>query len=312
MQLPDVLGPREESEFLYGSLADQMFTVTGRSGFFDGLLGWPDINRVLRSHALPKHSVVVTKGGRRVPDEAYTQVVPRYPDQLSAAHLTETRLCARALGTFLRNGASLALNGLEDHHGPLAELIRDLEARLRVRVYANAYMAWGDTSGLSAHWDDHDVLVLQISGRKHWSVLPPTQPFPMEGAGTLEHPPAMETARGIVLTAGDVLYLPRGWWHLVTPVNEPSLHLTLGFTRRTGAHFMEWLAADLRKEVEFRRDLPRGADAGDRQEHLTRLRAALTRYLDDPGILDRYFAVADERCTRNLIDLTCDVAEVET
>lgn len=284
-----------------------MFTVTGRRGIFDGLLGWPDVNRVLRAGSLPEHSVVVTKSGRRVPGESYTRVAPRYPDQLSAAHLTETRLCARTLGAFLRDGASLALNGLEDHHGPVADLVRNLEARLRVRVYANAYMAWGGTNGLLAHWDDHDVLVLQISGRKHWSVLPPTRPFPMEGAGAPERPPAMETAREIVLTAGDVLHLPRGWWHLVTPLNEPSLHLTLGFTRRTGVHFAEWLAEDLRKEVEFRRDLPRGADTCDRREHLARLRAILTRCLDDPDVLDRYFAAADDRCARSSIDLPRDV-----
>ena len=31
-----------------------------------------------------------------------------------------------------------------------------------------------------------------------------------------------------MLEDGDLLYIPRGWWHVATPLDEPTLHLTVG------------------------------------------------------------------------------------
>jgi ribosomal protein L16 Arg81 hydroxylase len=36
------------------------------------------------------------------------------------------------------------------------------------RLTANAYISFGDMSGFGVHNDDHDVLVVQIDGRKKW------------------------------------------------------------------------------------------------------------------------------------------------
>lgn len=44
------------------------------------------------------------------------------------------------------------------------------------------------------------------------------QPYTPEG------PPELD----VVLEPGDVLYLPRGWWHNPSPLGEESLHLAIG------------------------------------------------------------------------------------
>ncbi|WP_308356825.1 JmjC domain-containing protein [Streptomyces sp. ODS05-4] len=278
----------------------------GEDHRFGGVLDWSDVNRFLSARSLPPGAVVVTRRGRRLPAEAYTRTAPRYPDQPSMAHLSESRLCARSLRAALRAGASLTLNGLDDHHGPVAELVREMESRLRVRVYANAYMSWGTTNGLPHHWDDHDVMVLQVAGRKHWSLRPPSQPHPMEGSGAPNLPAADEPAIELELTSGDVLHVPRGWWHLVTPVDEPSLHVTFGFTRRTGVHFLGWLADHLRGEAEFRRDLPHETAPESQAEHLARLRKILLGHLSDPGVLDRYRDATRDAFDSPRIDLPVD------
>jgi ribosomal protein L16 Arg81 hydroxylase len=44
----------------------------------------------------------------------------------------------------------------------------------------------------------------------------------------------------VVLTAGDMLYLPRGWWHEVTPLEEGSLHLSIGSYAPSLCDYIIW------------------------------------------------------------------------
>ncbi|MFD7026561.1 JmjC domain-containing protein [Streptomyces sp. NPDC059917] len=61
-----------------------------------------------------------------------------------------------------------------------------------------------------------------------------------------------------VLTPGDVLYLPRGWWHAVSAdQGTAALRLTFGLATQTGAEFLGWLRDDLRASVIVRADVSR-------------------------------------------------------
>ena len=95
-----------------------------------------------------------------------------------------------------------------------------------------------------------------------------------------------------VLEDGDLLYMPRGCWHVAEPVDEPTLHLTVGVHKRTGLDFMKWLTERLKGSADFRADLPRLASGGDAAAHAARLRAGLLAAWDD-GLLERYLAEYD-------------------
>src|SRR5438874_9679074 len=71
-----------------------------------------------------------------------------------------------------------------------------------------------------------------------------------------------------MLEDGDLLYMPRGWWHVAAPVDEPTLHLTLGVQNPTGADLLEWFAERLRMHEEVRRDLPCFEDEASRTAYL--------------------------------------------
>ncbi len=112
----------------------------------------------------------------------------------------------------------------------------------------------------------------------------------MSGSGAPEFRATGEAAADLEISAGDALHLPRGWWHLVTPVDEPSVHLTIGATQRTGVHFLAWLSEEMRQESVFRKDLPRSLSRDAQVRHLRELRETLDAYLEDPDTLDRYFS----------------------
>jgi len=72
--------------------------------------------------------------------------------------------------------------------------------------------------------------------------------------------PSEEIVWSGTLKAGDVMHIPRGYWHQATRVDQGmgfSLHATFGFVKRTGVDWMSWLADQARQDITFRQDLDR-------------------------------------------------------
>ncbi|HDL3454047.1 TPA: cupin-like domain-containing protein, partial [Mannheimia haemolytica] len=54
----------------------------------------------------------------------------------------------------------------------------------------------------------------------------------------------------IVLEAGDVLYLPRGWWHDPIPVGEETVHLAVGIFPAYTHNYLTWVSQNMvEKEI---------------------------------------------------------------
>jgi hypothetical protein len=158
---------------------------------------------------------------------------------------------------FAQGGFSLIINQLQKRWGPVAQFARLLEQEsLPKHVTCNLYMTpppgegKSQQAGFESHWDWMDVVVLQLSGEKLWSVAKRPQ---MELSNQdQKHKPLLEdmdkylslkTGRyeEFLLRPGDVLYIPRGFIHNASTVGldyenvkgprfheTPSLHLTFG------------------------------------------------------------------------------------
>jgi hypothetical protein len=137
---------------------------------------------------------------------------------------TTPRVLAKELTARLRSGATLAFNGVDELHEPLTRLAEAFESVFEAGTHMNVYAGWRSTHGLGVHRDDQDVFVLQLDGRKHWQL------FGFAFAGVDAHDrSALAASAGFdeVLEAGDLLYIPKGCYHLAVPMNEPTLHLTI-------------------------------------------------------------------------------------
>ncbi len=149
-------------------------------------------------------------------------------------------------------------------------------------MQANAYVTPPQNRGFDAHYDVHDVFVLQIAGTKRWIVHEPVHPDPLRDRPWTDHRTAVaEAARGeahldTVLEPGDVLYLPRGWLHAAEAQGAVSIHLTLGvhtWTRHALAEQLTRAAlALLRDDPEMRGSLPLGAEGPEDELALVRRR----------------------------------------
>ena len=69
-----------------------------------------------------------------------------------------------------------------------------------------------------------------IDGAQTLEVFAPTFPLPLphQKSKELQHECPLEPVFDGVLEAGDVLYLPRGWWHEAIPLqNEETFFISL-------------------------------------------------------------------------------------
>ena len=278
------MAPLTERQFLSQYLGQQFLHLKGSPGKFAGLLPWHDLNEILEHHDLDVPRLRLVREGKAIPADSFITRRGRSRPRLRAADLT----------SHVREGATLILDSIDEIQPPITELAEQLEQSFRTRVQVNMYAGWRTSRGFDLHWDGHDVLILQIAGRKKWGIYGVTREHPLPGDKDLAKTPPSEPVWEGMLEEGDLLYIPRGWWHVAAPLDEPTLHLTVGLHHATGADFMEWFAGRLRSSAVIRQDLPRLGSPEERREHLERMRQAIVDAWT-PDLLDEYFEYRDRR-----------------
>ena len=170
------------------------------------------------------------------------------------------------------SGATIVLQGLHRLWPPLIDFVREAVDELGHPVQANAYITPPVNRGFDPHYDVHDVFVLQTSGRKRWIVHEPVHEHPLPSQPWTQHREAIaarvtaEPVIDTVLSAGDALYLPRGWVHSAQAMESTSIHLTIGVSPATVLDVARAVTEQLTDRAAFRRSLPMGADPADTDE----------------------------------------------
>jgi hypothetical protein len=115
-----------------------------------------------------------------------------------------------------------------------------LGGQLGAQSTANAYISFGYTSGFGAHNDDHDVIVLQIDGRKKWRFFRSGMALEKATVNELERPSESDLGDELIIAPGDIMFIPKGTWHDVVAMNEKTLHLTISLVYPTVIDFINW------------------------------------------------------------------------
>lgn len=168
-----------------------------------------------------------------------------------------------------QQGATIILPQFHLADSTLAHFCRALENSFSAQVQTNIYLTPPNNKGFNTHYDDHDVFVLQVSGKKKWKLYqrPIENPYRGEGFQANEHDSG-EPILEFLLNAGDCVYIPRGLMHdASTEGDEPSLHITVGMLVKSWADFMlEALSEVAIRNPKFRKSLPPGFARSDYSE----------------------------------------------
>ena len=278
--LAGLIGPAEVAGFLLHNLGKGAYRARLAPEAAADLFGWPRLNAALAEHRLTPPRLRLERGGTDVTRGLFKPRRTRRGPVLQD-------LDPAALTAALRDGATLIVDAVNELSPPLQQLCAGLSAEFAASSQANLYACWGETQGFDVHWDDHDVFVVQVDGRKQWALYGPTETAPTRrGPAAQASPPQIEPEL-IVLEPGDVLYLPRGHWHAAVGKGGPTLHLTVGLTRKTGSDLLHWLADEVLAEEIGRRDLPFEDGDAAMGERVAQLLAGLAA--SDPQDLARRY-----------------------
>ena len=194
-------------------------------------------------------------------------------------------------------GATIVLQALEKSWEPITNLCLGLQQVFGAPTQAYAYHTPPHSAGPPAHYDTHEVFVLQVEGRKHWRVWPAYTRLPLrlsedsyDHQGILrfaaEQTPLLEHD----LQAGEALYIPRGFVHEADTNDARSLHVSvsvmvwrwLDLLRSASSHQIERLGSEygLRRATPFGRQPGTGLDAA----HYAALETWASHVCDDINV----------------------------
>ncbi|WP_433788718.1 cupin domain-containing protein [Actinoplanes sp. CA-252034] len=251
----------------------------------DDLLSWDDLNELLNYRPFDPARMRLARDRRTVAHESYTVAGP-YGRTVNPS----------LFHTLLQEGASLVVDAVDRMHPGTGDTAAALERLTRCNVLTNLYASWTATQAFGLHFDDQDVLVVQLAGAKRWQFYAPTRAAVMLHDPVAAPRPTGEPDRDFVLHAGDVLFLPRGWWHgAAAGEGTHSLHVTHTMIPVTGIDLMRWIIPQLHAEEVFRHDLPAHAGPDARAAWAQKLADSVRAIAAAPDVLDRFLAERDVR-----------------
>lgn len=214
---------------------------------FADLLSIDAIDRILSTMRLRGRDLRIAQDGSLLPGSSYCGSSPG-----------EDNIDLYSALALFNDGATLILNNAERFWAPLRELVAGLAQFFGGRVQANVYVTPPSSRGFAAHYDTHDVFLLQIAGAKSWRVCASSVALPLAAQPYDDRvAEKADTQQEFRLAMGDTLYLPRGFIHEATTQEETSAHVTIGVFAPLWIDLLsELIAAAGERHPDLRRSLP--------------------------------------------------------
>jgi ribosomal protein L16 Arg81 hydroxylase len=286
MDLQGVFGDFAVSKFIDEHLHRLPLALAGTAASMRGCGSWDALDAMLRC---PDADVLAVRGGEPLAGDP--------PRDAEAARA----LCGE--------GYTLRVRHAERHHAGVAELARAFEAAFRAAVDVQAFATPAGRPGFSWHYDAEDVFILQTAGAKEYSLRKNTvNPWPLEETlpADMRYEREVMPLMRVRLAAGDLLYIPCGWWHKAEAQagEETAISLAVGVMSRSAMDLYDFLRPKLVESLVWRQRLPVGEAEGDEtvagfREAMERLAAEFAKVVCDPRVAREFWERGVERGARH-------------
>ncbi|KQY80361.1 JmjC domain-containing protein [Brevundimonas sp. Root1423] len=263
-----------------------------------GLLDWARFNALLDQTSIwSAHNLKLVYNGEPIPPEQYCVEVTTQSGR-------SLRPSPARVQPLLAMGASIICGDVQDLTPELRTLSETLSATFAGLAGANVYCSFGGVHAFETHYDLHHVFAVQVEGEKTWRL------YSNRAESPVDLPPDRAEAhryfartRGelmqeVRMRPGDVLYLPRGWYHDALTAEGASLHVTFSVTPLYGRILFRLLESAAMQDPQFRAWLRPAAEDGGRplQAQLAALGSKLAA-LAGSGAFRNEIAMAQTRLT---------------
>ncbi len=175
-------------------------------------------------------------------------------------------------------GSTIIISEVHRRNPQVSLYVQRLSAAFQHEIGANLYFTPAASQGFQKHVDDHDVFVLQIEGKKDWTIFLPESDRLRDPAGN-----DMTFPHEVQLSEGQALYIPSGYPHHARAHDGASIHLTVGLYPHK---LHELISKAVQAFCNDHPQIPRSLMPGDSldcswKEHLPQLECVLhEKYLD--------------------------------
>jgi len=249
------------------------------------IFGFDELNRLLAQRGIwtPERLKLIINSAPVRPQYYLNEERPGGPATANPAEIE----------VMLGLGASLVANRVEELSPGAAQVAHLLGHTFAGHVEANAYCSFKGVQAFASHCDLHDVFAIQLSGVKEWRIYAHRALDPI---AQIEGPSAQATidqVKGPVLMQvrtepGDLLYIPRGYYHDALASTEASLHLTFGLAPLHGMALFQELQELARERPEIRAYLPDGrTDPAALDAHLAALAETVAELVRSPKLREQ-------------------------
>jgi hypothetical protein len=237
--LSDLVAPLSVPEFkdLLRQREPRLIRGSG-AGRYAALLDWDGLMNAVLTGAYPARKLRLTKQGAPLPPLFYRS------DGGPKAELV-TQLMA--------TGGSIVAYGIDPHVPAIGRLCAAIGEETGEHIVGSAIATTGSGGALDLHYDDTDIVILQVEGRKNWVIERDPVINPVIGLPASKGEDDAGIALDIELEPGDFLFVPGGYRHRCEARSARSLHLGFFFYPLTIPRTLDLLMRQAVQDVDARR-----------------------------------------------------------
>ncbi|XP_054015564.1 ribosomal oxygenase 1 [Hylaeus anthracinus] len=192
--------------------------------------------------------------------------ITSYENGVRETHNPVGRAIPSVVWDYYMNGCSVRMLNPQTYIPKLHSLNATLQEFFGCFVGANSYLTPPNSQGFAPHYDDIEAFILQVEGKKRWRLYKPrndNEYLPRYSSENFTDTEIGEPILDTIVSAGDLLYFPRGTIHQGETIDTHSLHVTLSvYQKNSWGDFLEKLLPDalqtaMETDSEFRKGLPR-------------------------------------------------------
>jgi len=220
--------------------------------YFEDLMKIEDIESLLidcdASHRL---DITMSHAAEKIGRDEYTA----FKDFGNVRIKNGINIC-QVMSLFKEKKSTIIIHDLSDTWPALRQLVQNLSRELRCQAGTNVFITPGHSQCFQSHFDENDLFIIQLFGKKRWKIFESMITLPVEPQNNRPFDFSnLDLLHDFELEQGDILYMPRGFVHEVTTTDMVSAHITLGLGNITWGRIMN----DYVLDVAFREELLRKA-----------------------------------------------------
>lgn len=249
--LDKILSPVTADSFLSGYLEQKPLLIKRQDGdYFKALLTLDDLEYLLSNvGTLGSFDVRLSSTDRLIFDKHYAQV-----NRVQNMEVKSKVNVHKLFRLYHDHKATIIIDQITNVWPAVMELSKAVNQALQCSSDCNVYITPDQSQGFEAHYDTHDVFILQIAGKKRWKVYSNPTYLPLANQPSIAFDCSSQVPLyDVVLEQGDTLYMPKGFVHEAMTTDGVSAHITLGIYNTTWTRLLLDYVAQLAGDEDLLR-----------------------------------------------------------